>query len=436
MMKAANSMINKPAATRAKSARKSLKANNELLLQVEKEKKLRNEKKKKRAQEKREEEEQAKATADQEKTGDTYIISPVTTKIATDLPDPNINKHIGNITIDLATEKPDSTIEGTAESLQCRTEEDATDDADELMGCQLFTDRITTTNSAITMTTTSQEDAIDLSGKSPKKKTKGPAGALHAENRYTATTTAKFTLPSTTLSYSYLCMYAEAAISLSLEDKPKELIAAIKLLLRNGRYLDPHFGLTPLKAVNGMKPKIILKEEDVPLNFTHLGLYMGTSGRQIFEPKKKWKDNNKGQPHRDDKEEEIEKSKEAVVYFTFAFATTLDPHTLIDGIRNKWETHGGGKLMVKDPQSCKSKVAFILYFVYTGTPHKYILQTLQSILQEAADMLEGDMTKEYGDEHQAVLTPKISIRAQVPRLKGVEAKDFNKLPWHVREYRK
>jgi hypothetical protein len=298
MTKAANSMINKPVATRSKSARKSLKANDKLLLQVEKEKKLRNKKKKKCAQEKREEEEQAKVTADQEKTGDTYIISPATTKIATDIPDPNINKHIGDIRIDLATEKPDSTNEGTAESPQCRTEEDATDDADALKGCQLFTDRITTTNGAITTATTPQEDAINLSGKSPKKKkTKGPAGALHAENRYTATTTAKFTLPSTTLSYSYLCMYAEAAISLSLEDKPKELIAAIKLLLCNGRYLDPHFWLTPLKAVDSMKPKIILKEEDVPLNFTHLGLYMGTLGRQIFEPKKKWKDNNKGRPH-------------------------------------------------------------------------------------------------------------------------------------------
>jgi hypothetical protein len=206
MTKAANNMINKPAATRFKSARKSLKANNKLLLQVEKEKKLQNEKKKKRAQEKREEEEQAKATADQEKTGDTYIISPATTKIATDLPDPNINKHIGNITIDLATEKPDSTNKGTAESPQCRTKEDATDDADALKGCQLFTDRITTTNGTITMTTTLQEDAIDLSGKSPeKKKTKGPAGALCAENCYTATTTAMFTLPSTTLSYSYPC---------------------------------------------------------------------------------------------------------------------------------------------------------------------------------------------------------------------------------------
>jgi hypothetical protein len=145
---------------------------------------------------------------------------------------------------------------------------------------------------------------------------------------------------------------------------------------KNGKHLDPKFGLTPLKTVEGIKPNIILKEDNVPLNFTHLGLYMGTLGRQIFEPKKKWKDNNKGRPHRDDKEEDYAKPKEAVIYFTFAFAMDLDPRTLIDGIWNEWETHRGGKLMVKDLQLHESRVAFVLYFVYTGTPHKYIMQTL------------------------------------------------------------
>jgi hypothetical protein len=60
---AANNVNPKPAATRSKSARKSLKASDKLLMQVEKERNLRNKKKKKRAKEKREEEERAKATA-------------------------------------------------------------------------------------------------------------------------------------------------------------------------------------------------------------------------------------------------------------------------------------------------------------------------------------------------------------------------------------
>jgi len=110
-----------------------------------------------------------------------------------------------------------------------------------------------------------------------------------------------------------------------------------KLILKNGQYLDSNFGyldsnfgLTPLKNPEGTKAKIILKEDDVPNNFTHLGQYMGPSGRQIFEPKKMWMEDNKVKPHRDDAEAEIKNIKEnPIVYFTFAFATDLDPCKLI-----------------------------------------------------------------------------------------------------------
>ena len=80
----------------------------------------------------------------------------------------------------------------------------------------------------------------------------------------------------------------------------------------------------------------------------------------------------------------------------------------------------------------------MLFFVRTGTPHKYILRTLCSILQEATELcLEGTMNKEVDrEEHPITIIPEISIRAQVPRLKGVDTKDFDKLPWHVKENRK
>ncbi len=138
------------------------------------------------------------------------------------------------------------------------------------------------------MTDAPQTEVVDLSANSPeKKKKKGPAGAPRTKNCYTTTTTAKFAITPTTHIYKNPRTFAEAAISLTSEDKPKELIAAIKLLLKNGKYLDSNFRLTPLKNVKGTKPKIILTEDNVPLNFIHLGQYMGTSGRQIFEPKKR-----------------------------------------------------------------------------------------------------------------------------------------------------
>ena len=73
--------------------------------------------------------------------------------------------------------------------------------------------------------------------------------------------------------------------------------------------------------------------------------------------------------------------------------------------------HGGGKLIVKDLQSHESNVAFVLYFVCTGTPHKYILRTFCSILQEATELrLEGTMTTK-GEEHPNTIIPGSSFRA-------------------------
>ena len=47
------------------------------------------------------------------------------------------------------------------------------------------------------------------------------------------------------------------------------------------------------------------------------------------------------------------------------------------------------------------------------------------------------MTAEVDEEkHPITIIPEISIRAQVPHLKGVDTKDFDKLPWHVKENRK
>jgi hypothetical protein len=48
--------------------------------------------------------------------------------------------------------------------------------------------------------------------------------------------------------------------------------------------------LTPLKHnINITKPKLILREDDIPVNFTHLGQYVYTSGKRIFEKEKNWK---------------------------------------------------------------------------------------------------------------------------------------------------
>ena len=250
-----------------------------------------------------------------------------------------------------------------------------------------------------------------------------------------APTTSTFSLTQKVHVHTYAKTFIEAAITLKSADKPKEFIAAIKLLLANGKYLDSNLALTPLKHnINITKPTLILKEDDVPVNFTHLSQYIYTSGNRILEKKKNWKAAPSKTAPQQDQEQREYSLKDHVVYFTFAIATDVLPHTLINGINTEWETHGGIKLQVKDLQPQERKVVLALYYICTGTPYNIILKTIQMILHDASSNREHErMTLEDDDTYTPLPIPNVSTRAQVPRLKGVDSSSSNKLPYHVRE---
>jgi hypothetical protein len=67
-----------------------------------------------------------------------------------------------------------------------------------------------------------------------KKRTKNDVpSSVKESNQYT---TKSFSIPPTAHTYSHPCTFVEAAITLTKEDKPKEFIAAIKLLLTNRKF--------------------------------------------------------------------------------------------------------------------------------------------------------------------------------------------------------
>jgi len=108
---------------------------------------------------------------------------------------------------------------------------------------------------------------------------------MKASNRYT---TSSFSVAKIAHKYTHPRTFVEASITLMKEDKLKEFIAAIKLLLTNGQILDPTFALAPLKHNEATtKPKLITAIDDVPINFSHLGQYAFMFGNRIFEKKRK-----------------------------------------------------------------------------------------------------------------------------------------------------
>ena len=270
-----------------------------------------------------------------------------------------------------------------------------------------------------------------------KKKTKNTTSTIRSDIRYT---TSAFSVAQKAHVHTYGKTFIEGAITLSSEDKPKEFIASIKLIITNGKYLDPAFALSPLKTNNGnTKSRLITKEDDVPTNFTHLGQYIHTSGNRIFEKKKIWHKATAASttPLRDHEAERGDTLKDPVVYFTFAIATDVVPRTLIEGIKTEWETHGGGRLQVKELQSQESKVVLALYYVYTGTPYNIILKTIQAIMNDVIHTREHERMNLANDvNYNPKPAPQITLRSQVPRLKGIDSSSFDKLPYHVRENRK
>jgi hypothetical protein len=176
------------------------------------------------------------------------------------------------------------------------------------------------------------QETVDLTAEilSPLKKKTKSTSSLRSDTRYT---TNPFSLTPKIHAYAFAQTFLKAAITLKSEDKPKEFIAAIKLLLTNGKFQDTNFALAPLKHnTKTTKPKLILMEVNIPLNFTHLGQYAFTSGNRIFEKKKNWKGDNSKKLHQD-QELRDDSLCNPIVYFTIAIATDIPPCTLISGMK-------------------------------------------------------------------------------------------------------
>ena len=404
-------------------------AADELQKLVDKEKsKMREDKKKKRAEEKKAEEEKKKKSDQEKAAANSVTISPPSTNdnnAPIDLEDDTLSLNVDKET----TPKPDG-------------DWTEADDDDALARFGISPNHLFGRDEEeVTTAPNETQQTVDLTAaeNSPvKKKTKSAnvPSSVKESNRYT---TKSFSITKTVHKYDHPRTYVEAAITLTKEDKPKEFITAIKSLLANGKILDPHFALAPLKRDTTTNiPKLITAEDDVPVNFTHLGQYAYTSGNRIFEKKKDWKGENSSKKagHRDNAAKE-DTYRDPIVYFTIAIATDIQPRNLINGIRTEWEANGGGKLQVKDLQSQESKVVLALYYVFTGTPYSIILKTINSILRDATSIREHErMTQEDDEDYSPPAIPGISIRAQVPRLKGFDTSSLDKLPYHVKENRK
>ena len=273
-------------------------------------------------------EDKKKKKLDQEKTGASSVtISPPSTNDAS--LDLDVDKDMNiNIDEDTTTQTDDCT---KAE------EEDEALARHGIISNHLFgkeqAEETTASNEIQTVNLTANEN-------SPVKKNTKSAYVPSSVKENNGYTTKSFSIAKTVHKYDHPRTCVETAITLMKEDKPKEFIPAIKSLLANGKILDPHFALASLKRDIATKtpPNLLTAEDDVPVNFMHLGQYAYTLGNRIFEKKKDWKGDNtsKKAGHRDNAAKE-DIFCDPIVYFTIAIATDIPPRNLINGIQTEWE---------------------------------------------------------------------------------------------------
>jgi hypothetical protein len=271
--------------------RGTLLESSEIMNQVTQEKRLREEKKKQRAAEKKAEEDRMKVDKAQASATVVTIYPPIDT-INQEANDNNLSNALYAMIMEelithsietygytqaeadlyaAAIEEKKQAIEMVEQQALCLDSAEAPEHLARhgMQPNQLFEENLETPAKEATA------EVLNLSGNYPnKKKIKSTTG-----NRYTSK---GFSLTPTDHPYSHPPTYVEATICLTSEDKPKEFINAIKLVLQNAKFLDPNFGLAPLKNTTGKPIRIITTKDDVPSNFTHLGQYTFTSGNRFL----------------------------------------------------------------------------------------------------------------------------------------------------------
>ena len=272
------------------------------------------------------------------------------------------------------------------------------------------------------------------------KKTRGQVSSLKSKNRYGPTSTpAARKVVKKTATLGKNTFFADIGITLTTEDKATEWKAKIPLILTNAQLIDEKAGFVELRPTDETKPRIITDKNDFPTNHTLLGIFVCTTGTNIFAPPKKWnnddEDSKQKKKHRDDDEDGIPPK---TVYATIRLTSDKDPLWLLNNIRTEFEAHGGTKLVVKEVQAAESKEVAVIYNISTLTSAATIERGFQQALAEAMVQMTLKEAVFLSDEEEEALrkeAPQIKLKAKITKVFGQDTKQLDKLPWSIKKNR-
>ena len=204
-----------------------------------------------------------------------------------------------------------------------------------------------------------------------------------------------------------------------IEAKFDEFTLGVRSLFKQIQKVDKKAAMDPIDA-DGER---LWEPNDLPFDHTDLGAWIMKGGNKVFEMKK---------ARKNDREEE-DRYLDPEVYFTFGFSSDVDPLKIIDRISCEWGRIGGRRLMVKEISSFNTKTSFCLYHVRKdGTPAT-IEAELKKVLDEAQSYaIQQDDNFLFGLED----IPDLGLRAQMPKVEGMDTRQFQGWSWRQQELRK
>ena len=206
-----------------------------------------------------------------------------------------------------------------------------------------------------------------------------------------------------------------------IEAKFDEFTLGVRSLLKQIQKVDKTAVLEPIEE-GGQR---LWEPSELPFDHTDLGAWIQKGGNKVFEMKKARKNR--------DQEDEEDTYLNPEVYFTFAISSDVDPLKIVDRISCEWGRIGGRRLYVKEISSFNTQTAFCLYHVRKDCTKATMEAELKKVLDEAQDYgIQQDDEFQYGLED----IPDLGTRAQVPKVEGMDTKQFQGWNWRQQELRK
>jgi hypothetical protein len=221
--------------------------------------------------------------------------------------------------------------------------------------------------------------------------------------------------PPSAKEYRYKHVFYKAGLELKGEDKYGTYVKRIGNLLENIQLVDPMAIMHAADETGGAKP--LGSKTKMSTNKTVFLAYAPVgSNANAFKPKK---DTNKKQGCKGKIEPD---SIDPSMYPTLVFSKVVNPNIIILQVTHEFSCAGGFYFWKKQLQCVETVTPFIIYYLYTFNDTATICGELTSLLEEARQGMQDDLT--LSEEFEYAKTPEINIRRGVPKLPGQPGQHF------------